>query len=704
MATLQKIRNRAGILVAVIIGFALVAFVLGDILNASSSLLRPNQLRIAEINGESVQYPDFQKKVEETGEIYKMNTGVAQLDENAWTQIREQVWQEYVRNAVMGEVYGELGLTVTAEELFDMVQGKNVHPIIQQLFTNPNTGQLDRSAVLQFLKSLEGGATQQQRDYWLYIEDQIKQERIQTKYNTLVRQGLYVTKAEAQNSLNEKNKNVDVEFILLPYESISDSTVAVSEKELETYYNENKENYKQDNSRSIDYVVFPVVATADDDAATLKWMEEAKAEFASVQDNQQYVNVNSDVRFQNVYEKKENLNGAIADFAFAGTVGEVYGPYKQADSYRLVKIDDIKELPDSVEARHILINPETVGSLDKALALADSLKTLVENGTSFTALATQYSSDPGSAAKGGDLGWFKRNQMVKPFEEAAFTSAVSSLTIVTTQFGIHLIQPTKKGTLTKQVRLAELVRNIEPSTQTYQTVYAQASKFAGENTTGTAFDKSVTEQNLSKRVARVGENDRTIVGLDQSRPLIRAAYDGELNDILKSNEGSTIFEFGDKFVVAKLAAIQDEGYMPLAEVSPTVKLAVIRDKKAEMLSAKLKDAASAGDIYGAASKVNTSVQTATNVHFDQYSAPVIGAEPAVIGTVVSLEQGKLSAPVKGTRGVYLAKVTAINQLDNTNIDAERVRLEQAFAYRAGMQAYEAQREAADILDRRAKFY
>jgi peptidyl-prolyl cis-trans isomerase D len=705
MATLQRIRNRAGILVAIIIGLALVAFILGDILNASSSLLRPNQLKIAEINGESVQYPEFQQKVEETAEIYKMNTGQTQLNDNAWAQIREQVWQEYVRKGVMSDVYEDLGLAVSGDELFDMVQGSNLHPVIQQLFTNPNTGQVDRSAVLSFLRAINSGAaTAQQKAYWLYIEDQIKQERIQTKYNNLVSKGLYVTSDEAQNSLREKNKNVNIEFVSLPYESISDSTVTVSESDMKAYYEEHKENYKQSVSRTISYVVFPVTATEEDDANTLKWIEDAKEEFANTQDNAQYVNVNSDVRFQNVYEKKENLPENIAEFAFNGNIGDVFGPIKENNAYRLVKIDDIKDLPDSVQARHILINPKTVGDYDKALALADSLKNLVEKGANFASLAKEYSEDPGSAAKGGDLGWFKRNQMVKPFEEAAFNGDVNKLYVVTTQFGVHLIQPTKKGKEVKQVRLAELVRNIEPSTKTFQLVYSQASKFASENTTGSSFDEAVTEQGLNKRVARLGENDRQVVGLQDSRPLVRAAYQADKNDILVNNEGSTIFEFGDNFVVAKLADIQDEGYTPFAEVMPTIKLAVLKEKKGEALVAKMKEAASAGDLDAIASDLGTDVKSASNIHFDLYSVPVIGVEPAVVGTVVMMEKDKLSAPIKGNRGVYIAKVTSVNELENTDVDAEKARLEQALTYRANYQAYEAQRKASEIEDRRAKFY
>jgi peptidyl-prolyl cis-trans isomerase D len=225
MATLQKIRNRAGLLVAIIIGLALVAFILGDMIRSGSSLLKPGQLEIADINGESVSYPDFQKKVDELAEIYKMNSGKTQLDEDAWAQVREQAWQNLVRELVMSDVYDDLGLTVTSDELFDMVQGANLHPIIQQLFRNQQTGQVDRSAILRFLKSLDTNATPEQKAYWLYIEKQIKEERIQTKYDNLISKGLYVTTAEAKEGLAEKNHQVDIQYVQVPFSAMSDSAV-----------------------------------------------------------------------------------------------------------------------------------------------------------------------------------------------------------------------------------------------------------------------------------------------------------------------------------------------------------------------------------------------------------------------------------------------------------------------------------------------
>ena len=201
MATLQTIRTKAGLLVAIVIGISLAAFILGDLLSGGTSMMNRNQMEIGEVNGESIQYPDFQKQVEELGEIYKQNTQQSQLDENSWVQVREQTWQNTVQKIVMSEVYEDLGIEVSSEELYDMIQGSNLHPIIQQLFRNPNTGQVDRGAVVNFLKQLDTGVAPEQKAYWLYLENQIVDERTQSKITNMVGKGLYVTTTEASESL-----------------------------------------------------------------------------------------------------------------------------------------------------------------------------------------------------------------------------------------------------------------------------------------------------------------------------------------------------------------------------------------------------------------------------------------------------------------------------------------------------------------------
>jgi len=706
MATLQNIRNRGSLAIAIVIGLALGAFILGDMMNSGSNLMKPSQMEIAEIDGESVQYPDYQKKVEELSEIYKMNSQTSQIDESTWEQIREQVWQEYLKKNIIGKASEKLGLTVSSEELFDLVQGNNPHPIIQQIFRDPKTGQVSKSSVLSFLKSLETNATPEQKSYWLYIENQIIQDKLNTKYSNLVSKGLYVTSDEAKKSLADKNKNANFQYVMLAYSTISDNDVKISDSELKDYYSKHKDEFKQEKSRKIEYITFEVLPSAADNVATQKWISDSKQEFATVTDNQQYINVNSEAPFDASYYKKDELPANLAEWAFSAQPGDFFGPYFENNEYKLTKLDQFKMLPDSVQASHILINPQTVGGVEKARAMIDSLKRNIELGGDFAIVAMKYSEDPGSKIKGGDLGWFKRKQMVPEFEEAAFTGEINKLYVVGTRFGFHLIKPTKKGKETNMVRVATLARKVEPSTETYQKIYSETSKFASENQTVDAFNKAVLAMKLDKKIATLKENDPTVTGLESSRQLVRAAFTAEKGKILVNNEGSTIFEFGNKFVIGSLTEATEEGPSTFEQAKDKVELAVRKDKKAELLAEKLKNAASGqSDLASIASRLSTDVKEAAGVNFASFSVPALGFEPAVIGTVCTLPEGKISAPVQGNNGVYLTKVSSVSNGSNTDLKGEKMRLAQTLNYRAGgQQVFESLKKVVDIEDKRSKFY
>jgi peptidyl-prolyl cis-trans isomerase D len=707
MATLQTIRTRAGLLVAIVIGISLAAFILGDMLQGGSSLFQRDRLEVGEVDGESIQYPEFQQKVEELGEIYRMNSQQNQLDEDTWVQVREQAWQNTVRNIIMNDVYEDLGLTVSSEELFDMLQGQNLHPIVQQLFRNPNTGQVDRGAIISFLKNLETGVAPEQRNYWLYLEDQIVQERIQTKYNNLVGKGLYVTTEEAQQSLEQKNKQVSFEYIQLPLTSISDSQVVVTENDLRNYYNENKENYKTEKSRRIEYITFHVEPSKADYEDAEGWINDAISDFREAKDNVAFVNSNSDEAFDGTWYKEGELPEDINTWIFEidAEVGDIFGPYFENEAYKLAKLHAREMMPDSVEARHILLQVNTQQELAAKQALADSLKTAIENGSDFAELAQEYSTDQGSAIQGGDLGWFSRGQMVQPFEQAAFNNNVNEVTIAASQFGIHIIQTTDKGKLVPQVQVAYLVRNVVPSTQTYQNVYTKASEFAGNNTNKKDFDAAVAEQQLNKRVATVSENQRRVTGLENARSLVRAAYEAKVGDLLKDPQGSTIFDLGDDFVIATLTAATDEGVASFDEVKERVELAVIREKKAELLKEKARAVLEGNtDLDAIANELDAEVRSANNINFNSIQVPGAGMEPAVIGTAWTLEPNRISQPVAGVNGVYILKVTSVNQGTDQNVESEQMRMAQNLTFRATSQAFNAHREVTEIEDKRSKFY
>ncbi len=707
MATLQTIRTKAGLLIAIVIGISLAAFILGDLLQSGSSIMNKNQMKIGEINGESIEYPEFQRQVEELGEIYKQNTQQSQLDENSWVQVREQTWQTTVQNIVMSDVYEDLGIEVSDDELYDMLQGANLHPIIQQLFRNPNTGQVDRAAVVNFLKQLDTNVAPEQKAYWLYLENQIVTERTQSKYTNMVGKGFFVTATEAQQSIDEASKQINFDYISLNQNTVADSAVKVNDSDLKAYYNAHKKEFKQEKIRDLEYITFNVKPSAADYNDAEKWTNEIKNDFANAADNELFVNSNSDISFDGTWYKKESLPENVATWIFDGnpTPNDVLGPYFENESYLLTKLDSMAMMPDSVQARHILLKPNTQEELASMQLLADSLKTVIEKGSNFATLAMQFSTDQGSAMTGGDLGWFGRGQMVKPFEEAAFKNAKNEVSIIPSQFGIHIVQTTDRGNLTQQARVATLVRNVQPSTRTYQDTYALASKFASANTDAKKFNEAIVAEKLNKRVASVRENDREIPGLENARILIRAAYDASEGDILATTQGSPIFELGNNFVVAVLTKATEEGESTFEEAKTRVELAVTKEKKTEYLVNKASNALSGKtEMQAVASELNASVQNAANINFNSFSIPGIGMEPAVVGTVAALETDKISAPVAGNNGVYIVKVTSVSQGSEQSLEAEKARLAQSMGYRATSQAYEAQRKKADIEDLRAKFY
>ncbi|MFP4366133.1 MAG: peptidylprolyl isomerase, partial [Bacteroidales bacterium] len=414
MATLEKIRNRAGVLVAVVIGLALFAFILGDILGSGPSLFTDSQFEIAEIAGKSVPYQSFQERVDEISEIYMLNTGESALDSETHESILEQAWQQLLREIILGQEYDRLGIDVSPEEMFDMVQGSNVHPYVRQLFTDPSTGTFSQSAVVQFLRSMSQDPSGQQRDYWLYVEKEIAQERKQTKYNNLIRKGLYVTPLEANAGWEENNKSVNFDFIVQRYDAVDDSLVEVSSAEIRRYYRQNKENYKQTASRDIEYVTFDITPSEEDDRLAQEWIEEIEDEFAEVDELRQFINLNSDIPYDERNYNYEELPESIADFMFDASPGDIYGPYFEENSYRLSRLAAINFMPDSVRAKHILIQPGE-NDYQEAESLADSLLGALQAGEDFETVAMQYSDDTGSRFDGGNLGWFSEGMMVPEF-------------------------------------------------------------------------------------------------------------------------------------------------------------------------------------------------------------------------------------------------------------------------------------------------
>lgn len=696
MALIGRIRKRVGLLIG-FVGVSMVLFILGDLVTSNTGLMNRNSDVVGVIGGEKIHYQEYEKRIETLTENYKTNTKNENIDQNTQDGLREQAWGMFVNENVLNKEYEKLGITCSAEELYDMCTGPNPHPQVKQAFTDPKSNQFDPAAVVRFLKDLPNRDEALQRQ-WRTFEDAIREERIAEKYKTLIKGGLFASTEEAKRNYEEMGRFAAIRFVRLDYNTIADTTVKIEESDLNDYYNKNKNKYKQTETiRKAEYVAFDVTPSLEDREKVITWVYSKKPEFETAADGKMYVNQNSDVAFDSTYHAKGSLNPAMDTVFFNATIGATVGPFEDGGSLKMAKLVGEKMVSDSVKARHILIkieNNDTTTARNKA----DSLKNLIKKGTKFELLAMMNSADPGSGSKGGDLGWFREGMMVKEFNDACFNGKVGDMPIVVSQFGVHLIEVMGKGPSTRQIQVAVLERKIEPSQKTYDTEYNKASEFAAQNNNPESFDSAIVKKGLNKRIAdNLRENDKNIPGLEQPREMVRWAYTAKKGDISK------VFTFGNKYVIAHLTGIKEKGILPLEDVKDIVTAEVRKQKKAEMLIEKF-NGAGTSSIDAIAQKLNVTAADADNVSMSNNYIAGIGNEPSLVGVIFATKANQLTKPVKGDNGVAVVFVKSLIEPQPTKDYSNNLKqIADQRKSRSDYEVFNALKEKANIEDNRGKF-
>ncbi|MGC9341822.1 MAG: peptidylprolyl isomerase, partial [Bacteroidales bacterium] len=492
MATLQKIRNRAGVLVAVVIGMALFAFILGDLLNSGPSVFQRGRLEVAEIDGQSINYMEYNAKIEELAEFYRSNYQMSSLDQETLENIREEVWRTTVQDIVLGNRFEDLGINVSAEELKTMLLGDSIstggtniimdepHPMVRRMFTNPETGEFNRFQMMNYFNAISNEMYQDERKRWIYVENQIVDERKSQKYFTMVQKGMQPNTLDARNFAMESSATVSFDFVSLNFNSVPDEEISYTESELKNYYEDHKNEYSQDESRSIEYVIFPIEPSAEDDQNASEFIEQSKVPFQRSENPISFVNSNSDMPYQDVNYSREDLPQPWADSLFNEDPGYVAGPYFEDNTYKLARLMEFVMVPDSVRARHILISLSVQRDDERAEFIADSLLTIIQGGADFNTLARDFSADQSNSQIGGDLGWFTEGTMVKPFNDFCFENETGDLGVVKTNFGYHVIKIEAQSPREKKAKLAIVEREVVPSDATYQDIYSSAVEFRSD--------------------------------------------------------------------------------------------------------------------------------------------------------------------------------------------------------------------------------
>lgn len=699
MAIIGRIRNRVGLLIG-IVGVSMVLFILGDIFSSNQGLFSGDSGVMGSVNGEKLDAMEYETRVQTMIKNYTDNNKGQAPDQNTQDMLRDQAWQQFVDEQTVKKEFQKLGIACSADELYELCTGPNANPQVKQAFTNPKTGQFDPNEVVKFLKDLPNREVAVQKQ-WSEFEKYLAESRIQEKYNNLVKGGIYVTTAEAKQDNTDKGRNANIRYIMLDYLEIADSSVKVDDAAMKAYYNEHQQEFKQkEDVRKLEYLVFDIIPSSKDRAEAAAWIAEKAEGMRTTTDAVSYLGQYGDAPFDSAFYAKGALRPAVDTALFNAEIGATVGPYEDMGSFKVSRLNAIKLVPDSVKARHILIKFEGADSA-KALAKADSLKSLIKGGAKFADLATKNSEDIGSAIKGGDLGWFAKNAMVGPFDAACFNGNKGDMPVVISQFGVHLIEILDKGVPNRQIQVATLERKVEASEFTSDSIFAKANQFAGANTTAALFDSAVVKQGLNKRIAdNVKETDRRLPGIEQPRELIRWAYGAKVGEVSKA------FNAGEKYVVAKLTEVKEKGVLPMEAVKEQVKAGAIKAKKAEMLFDKAtKMGSGATSIEDVAAKLQKTAQIATNVSFASNYNASLGNEQEILGKIFTAKAGTLSKPVKGNSGVFVFVVDAFNEPPAlTDAKAARLQLEKAKAQRADYETGNAVKEKMEIVDNRGKYF
>ena len=713
MSTLQNIRNRSGLLLAVI-GSGLVLFLFSDIIGSGFDM-GESSAYVGEVLGEDISRQDYELKVEERIKYWKsdpQNQG-GELTQTITAALRSQVWDQHVRELVMNNEYSKLGIVVSDNEWKERISGANanVRPEISKepAFQNPETGQFDGNEVIRYLNNIDRDSTGEAKAQWLGFQKQLIDIIKTSKYNLLVAKAMYVTNQEAKVNFNEKSQNVTFNYVAIPLTSVADSAVEPTENEIKTYYKKHKANYEQDASRDVDFVVFSVVPSTEDDAITKSSIEDLKADFAIDENYDLMARRNSDntaARF--TFATKEELQDPNWTELFTTQEGTVIGPYQVSQAvYRIAKLVIAQNRPDSVEARHILIKPTQTMNWDSVQARIVAIKAQVEAGADFGILAQNNSEDKGSKNKGGDLDWFSESATANKFKinplftdtfnEACFASKIGDLSVVPSPLGIHLIEVTKTSKAVRKVKIAFIDRNVEPSTETFNTYEDQAVQFAAKILNeGIAFDSLVADQNLVKRSdSKVTPDKQNIVGLPNSRKMVQWMNTAEQGAV------SYKFPFENQYVVAYLKKIYIQGFTPLEDVKEQISALVLKEKKAAHISANIK----AADLATIAANHGQTTVSAQRANLANLSLQGIGYEPDLVGSIFATNIGAISKPIEGKNAVYVIEVTTKD--DAKNID-DFIQIKQeiqkgAAAYVNGA-AYKVLKTEADVKDNLSDIY
>jgi peptidyl-prolyl cis-trans isomerase D len=707
MALINTIREKSGWAVGTVAVGMLLFIVGGDLVGGKNRLFNRNENVVGEVAGQKVELADYNNALEQAKQAFVAQQQ-RQPDDQAMGYLRDQAWNQTIYRMAFQPEWEKLGLTVSDDELVDMVQGDNISAGIKQAFTDQKTGQFDKARLIEYLKNLDKLPPENQAA-WHNFEANLPAERLANKYNALLKNSVYVTSAEAKRFDVSQNTKATVKYLFVPYGSISDSAVKVTDAQLQAYLDKNKSKYKVEDGRSVEYITIPVVASKEDSTAVKSSMAELATQFASAPVDSLFVSANSEQPYNKAFRSPADLPEELRK-QLPLAQGRIYGPYAENGTYSLYKVTGTGVGTEpAARASHILIKADgtTPEAKAAAKAKAQDLLNKIKGGADFAAMARQFGTD-GTKDQGGDLGWFGKGRMVPEFEKAIFGATAPGLlpNVVETSFGYHIIKIT--AVPTKQTyQVAEVKKTIAPSDATRETAYAKAQQLKGEATDLESFRKLVTkDKTLQKQEAKnLDRGARSVNNLQNARELVRWAFGfNQTGAETKVGDISDVYEIGDQYVIAALTDERAKGAATVASLRPELSALVRNEEKAKQIMAKLPKAGTLEEMaqkYGPTAQVGT----ADNVVLGQGSIANVGFEPLAVGKAYALKPGQKSGPIQGEQGVLIVEPVTMSMPAVANdLKTVRQQLAQQRAQAQDGKIYEAIKAHANVKDNRTKFF
>ncbi len=696
MGVFITIREKFGTLLIFVVALAILAFLLMDVSDSSSSMFGAStDNSVGSIGGEKVDYVSYQKKVNELTRNYELQNQGRKPDASSQQQIQNQAWQDLVNDQLFNEAADDLGLKVSKQELADMFQGQYPDDVVVQQFADPNTGQFNKAAVINYIQG-EGQLEGEDKERWDSFKRFLAKKRKQDKYLNLTKKAIYVPSAFAKEQFTLSQSTVDLEYVYLPYAGVDDASVSVTDAELKAYIDENKGKYKREESRSVKFVSFEVLPTARDSSAALDRLSSDLDRFKNAKSDSLFVNAKSDDRFDYRYKKKSQMITSMADSLFSDEmeVGTVIGPILEKGSYKAIKFLGKRMVPDSVLVKHILLVPQTQEEVNTKRALADSLKQLIEDGVDFTKLSIDYSEDEKNKFGGGDLGWKNPGELAPNLDANAFYwKNEGDVFVGFSDQGYHVVQIVAAPATEEGVKTATFSRQIVALAETDREVFSKANKFASNNRSVEDFANA--ESDFTVQSAEDLKSSADLVpGLGSARGLVAWAFEAE-----KGQVADDIFTIDNKYVVAVLTDVTPGGTAPLDKVRAEVENAVKKQKKGEQIASGISDGSSLLDVAGSNGK---EVGKASSLSLNNTFIPGVGLENGVIGKALTMNKDA-KAVVKGNNGVLYIKVTGASRPADLN-DASLQQRQLAASRRSSVDFSlpAALKEAANVEDQRYK--